>query len=121
MFGLSLGHLFILGIIVLIFVGPEQLPEVARTIARVLNELRRATTDFQRQFTSNLDVNKWEEHLRQQGPPTQSQARGPEVVQTAEEPVISGHGYPDQNPTPDQAHGESPSNQAPASSEEKKS
>jgi sec-independent protein translocase protein TatB len=55
MFGLSLGHLILFGVIALIFVGPEQLPEVARTIARLLNELRRATADFQSQFTAGID------------------------------------------------------------------
>jgi len=44
MFGLSFTHLVLLAIIVLVFIGPEQLPEVARTFARLLNEWKRATT-----------------------------------------------------------------------------
>lgn len=54
MFGLSFSHLVVVGIILLIFVGPEQLPEVARTIARFINELRRATQDFQGHFTNQF-------------------------------------------------------------------
>jgi Tat protein translocase TatB subunit len=54
MFGLSFTHLVLFGVIALIFIGPEQLPEVARTIGRILNELRRATQDFQNQFTGQF-------------------------------------------------------------------
>lgn len=54
MFGLSLTHLILFGVIALIFIGPEQLPEVARTIARLLNDLRRATQDFQSHFTGQF-------------------------------------------------------------------
>ena len=34
MFGLSFTHLILLAIIALVVLGPEQLPEVARTVAR---------------------------------------------------------------------------------------
>ncbi len=43
MFGLSFTHLIVLLVLALIFIGPEQLPEVARTIGRLLNEFKRAT------------------------------------------------------------------------------
>ena len=39
----SFSEIFFLGLIALIFIGPKQLPEVARNIARFLNELRRAS------------------------------------------------------------------------------
>ena len=35
--------MILLGIIVLVFIGPDQLPEVARGIGRFLNELKRST------------------------------------------------------------------------------
>lgn len=44
MFGLSFTHLLVLLVLALIFIGPEQLPEVARTIGRLLNELKRTTS-----------------------------------------------------------------------------
>ncbi len=31
----------------MIFIGPEQLPEVARTLARLFNEWKRTTSDIQ--------------------------------------------------------------------------
>lgn len=54
MFNLGFSEIVLLGIIALIFIGPQQLPEVARTIARFLNELKRASSDFQDTFTSPL-------------------------------------------------------------------
>jgi len=67
MFGLSLTHLILFGIIALIFIGPDQLPEVARTLGRILTELRKATADFQNQFTGQFkDQTQSFNELRQQ-------------------------------------------------------
>lgn len=46
MFGLSFAEVALLGVIGLVVLGPKQLPEVARTIGRLLNELKRATGDL---------------------------------------------------------------------------
>jgi sec-independent protein translocase protein TatB len=54
MFNIGFSELLILGVIALIFIGPQQLPEVARTIGRLLNEWKRATGDLQNQFTNTL-------------------------------------------------------------------
>ena len=65
----------LLGVIVLVFVGPEQLPEVARNLARFINELRRTTREFQGQFTDNIDLPKiWDKPLP---PPANSIAARP--------------------------------------------
>ena len=47
-------NFWVVGVIALIFIGPQQLPEVARTIGRMLNELRRATDDLKGGFTSEV-------------------------------------------------------------------
>ncbi len=46
MFDIGFSELLLLGAIALIFIGPKQLPEVARGIARFINELKRATGDL---------------------------------------------------------------------------
>ena len=48
MFGFSMGEVLLIAAIALIAIGPKQLPEVARVVGRFLNELRRATGDFQK-------------------------------------------------------------------------
>jgi sec-independent protein translocase protein TatB len=40
---MSISHLVILGIILIIVIPPEKLPEVMRNIGRVFNDLRRST------------------------------------------------------------------------------
>ena len=50
MFNLGFSELILIAIIALIFIGPKQLPEIARTIGRALNELKRASNDL----TSNI-------------------------------------------------------------------
>lgn len=46
MFNLGFSELILIAIIALIFIGPKQLPELARTLGRALNELKRATGDI---------------------------------------------------------------------------
>ena len=43
MFGLSFGEILFIGLLALIVIGPKQLPEVARNVARFINDLKRST------------------------------------------------------------------------------
>lgn len=62
MFNLGFTELILLGVIALIFIGPQQLPELARTIGRLLNEWKRATSDFKSSigadFAENLHIQR---------------------------------------------------------------
>lgn len=40
MFGVGFSELILLAVLALIFIGPEELPKVARTLGRFLNELK---------------------------------------------------------------------------------
>jgi Sec-independent protein translocase protein TatA len=42
MFNIGMSEFIVIGALALIFIGPKQLPEVARTVGRLLNELKRA-------------------------------------------------------------------------------
>lgn len=46
MFGIGIGELLLIMLVALIVVGPKNLPEVARTLARVFGQLRRAGDDL---------------------------------------------------------------------------
>lgn len=46
MFGLGMSEIIFLAVLALIVIGPKELPQVARTIGRFLNELKRSTTDL---------------------------------------------------------------------------
>ncbi|AFM40902.1 Sec-independent protein secretion pathway component [Desulfosporosinus acidiphilus SJ4] len=47
--------LLILGIALILF-GPEDLPEIARTIGKIVFELRKATQDVTREFQGTIDT-----------------------------------------------------------------
>jgi sec-independent protein translocase protein TatB len=56
MFGLSFGELFIIAILALILLGPDKLPDAAKTLAKGLKDLRRATDDLKGQLGSELSA-----------------------------------------------------------------
>ena len=56
MLGLSLPEIIFLAILALVVIGPKQLPEVARTIGRVLNELRRASSSLTEEFRQHVKM-----------------------------------------------------------------
>lgn len=72
MFGFSFVEILIIGIIALIFIGPQQLPQVARTIAKFINEMKRSVGEVQRSIVveqmnkknskENPEVNKMDLH-----------------------------------------------------------
>jgi sec-independent protein translocase protein TatB len=54
MFGLSFGELVIIAILALILLGPDKLPDAAKTLAKGLKELRRASEDLKDQIGTEL-------------------------------------------------------------------
>jgi len=56
MFGLSFGELAIIAILALLLFKPEQLPDAAKTLAKGLKDLRRATDDLKDQIGTELKV-----------------------------------------------------------------
>ena len=56
MFGIGLPELVLIGVLGLLVLGPQRLPEVARTVGRLYGQLRRASEDFQRTIRQDLEV-----------------------------------------------------------------
>lgn len=50
MFGFGFVEIMLIAVLALIFIGPKQLPEVARVIARLMNEWKRVTSEFTSSF-----------------------------------------------------------------------
>lgn len=55
MFNLGFPELLVLGIIALVVLGPDKLPEAARTFMRFLNEMRRASSEVTDALTQVRD------------------------------------------------------------------
>jgi sec-independent protein translocase protein TatB len=55
MFNIGGGELLVILLIALIVLGPQRMPEAARTVGRVVGEIRRISTGFQREVREAFD------------------------------------------------------------------
>lgn len=54
MFGLSFGEIVIIAIVALLLLGPDRLPDAAKTLGKGLREIRRATDDLKDQVEQEI-------------------------------------------------------------------
>ena len=66
MFGLGMSEIILLSVMALIIIGPKQLPEVARTLGRFINELKRSTEglkdELKKKALSDIEI---EDYLKE--------------------------------------------------------
>jgi sec-independent protein translocase protein TatB len=80
---LSIPHLIIIFVVALVVFGPEKLPELARTLGKVMAEFRRATGDLRSTFEDHLRDLEREAEVRRIGgasnpyPPRETEADVP--------------------------------------------
>lgn len=79
MFDIGLAELVLLGLIVLIVVGPAQIPELMRTIGRYTGQMRRLAGDFRRQ------LHMMDEDIESVPPPRRKPSAKPISVNKAQE------------------------------------
>ena len=65
MMGLDITELVLVGVLVLMFVGPERLPEATRTLGRIYGQLRRSADELRRALTLEADRADEEHRLRE--------------------------------------------------------
>jgi sec-independent protein translocase protein TatB len=58
MFGLSFGEIVIIAVLALLLLGPDRLPEAAKTLGKGLRDLRRATDDLKDQVEREIYVDE---------------------------------------------------------------
>ena len=61
-FGFS-GEMIFLFFLALILFGPKRLPEIARTVARFMNEFKRSSNEFRAQIESEFNALDVKQHL----------------------------------------------------------
>ena len=64
MFDIGFGELLVIGILALIVLGPERLPEVARTAGRWIRQIRDFVANVQNDLGNELQGGGLEEKLR---------------------------------------------------------
>lgn len=55
MFGIGIGELILIGVLVLVFVGPKDLPRILGTIGKTLRELKDAAQTVKETVIQELD------------------------------------------------------------------
>lgn len=100
MFGLGFSEIMVLGVLALILLGPEQLPDLARKLGKFINEIKRTTDGLKDEFTNaGINPSNLLEEIKREGPTAPEAAQTPESIQPVENPqdaLKSGHN--------DQAH-----------------
>jgi sec-independent protein translocase protein TatA len=54
-FDISGGELLVIMVVAFLVFGPKKLPEIARKLGRVMNEVKKATNDITREFKEETD------------------------------------------------------------------
>ncbi len=58
MLGLGFWEIIIIGIVALVVIGPERLPDFAKSVAKFLNEMKRTASDLKTTFDDEKDIFK---------------------------------------------------------------
>jgi len=66
MFGIGMLELIVILVILLIVIGPQKLPDIARSLGKGLAEFRRATDDFKRNVEETAKEHEEKEKIAQQ-------------------------------------------------------
>ncbi len=56
MFGLGFSEILVIAVIAIVFIGPDQLPDLARTIGRFINDLKRSTDSLKDDFRNQIQI-----------------------------------------------------------------
>ncbi len=86
MFGIGLPELILIMVVALIVVGPDKLPDLAKTLARQIVELKRAANSLKDTLNEDDDLKPWEKNPLELGqiehtPPARDKARPENLVQ----------------------------------------
>ena len=79
MFNIGGGEILVILVVALIFLGPSKLPEIARTLGRTTQAIRRVSESFRSELSSAVDDNT-EMQARQRG----IDLNGPELLPQAD-------------------------------------
>lgn len=87
MFGIGMPELIVILVILLIVIGPQKLPDLAKSLGKGLAEFRRATDDFKRNVEETAKEQEEKEKLEKEKIAQESTVteKSPETEKSAEE------------------------------------
>lgn len=91
MFGLGMSEIILLAVLALIVIGPKELPELARTIGRFLNELKHSTSSLGDELKQQVRID-----------PIDFNEPAPHSTDQTQDHHHSEHGLSDENEEADQ-------------------
>lgn len=101
MFGIGLPELILIMGVALIVVGPEKLPELAKSLAKGINELKKTATALKSNIDEELKdaEDPWRQNLDSPYP----SPPGVNAPETSGQPLIDGASPSDHQPPPEPA------------------
>src|ERR1700722_12683015 len=84
---LSIPHLAIIFLVALVVLGPDKLPEVARTMGKFMAELRRVTGDFRYQVEGEMRELERQANMKKYAETEIGNYQPPAVIGSAEQTV----------------------------------
>ncbi|KHD87282.1 MAG: hypothetical protein OM95_15165 [Bdellovibrio sp. ArHS] len=101
MFGLGMSELIFLGVLALIVIGPKELPELARTLGRFINELKRSTNVLGEELKqqARFDRIDFDEPPKKKTPPSSDSASPTQPSSDPQQMELT-----EQKPTEDKEH-----------------
>jgi sec-independent protein translocase protein TatA len=94
MFGIGMPELIVILVILLIVIGPQKLPDLAKSLGKGLAEFKRATDDFKRNVEETAKEHEEKEKIAQQSTVTEKVEEtgksGEEKKEKSNEPAASG-------------------------------
>ncbi len=73
-FGIGGGEVILVLVVALIIWGPKRLPEIARTLGKTMNMLKKSTSDLTSQITRELDTENIKDKEKEKDVPSPPEA-----------------------------------------------
>ena len=113
MFGIGMTELIIILAIALLVIGPEKLPELARTLGKGLSEFKKTAEDFRNTIHEDIMVEEEKEKLLQKAeenidPKSKKEEQAKENQGKGSEPVTDEGPIADEAPPTASVHDEKP-------------
>ena len=90
--GIGIWEVLLIIVVILVVLGPQRVPEIARKLGQIVRTIRRASTDFSMAVTRELDVTRDDSSTSKEKAKTtdkSTKAEKPAVDKPTEQPAVN--------------------------------